>query len=196
LIIPVVVASASKLIGVRQALHNIAFSGPSPKDRDPIEAGGKTLTADESAPAAIHVFKTAADPYVGRLTYMRVISGVVKADSHLWNANQSVDERLGTIYVQRGKEQLPVTELHAGDIGVVAKLAHTATGDTLGAKELGVKFEPIEFPNPVFSMAVHPTTNAAVDKLGTSLQRPVEEDPGLQLSRDAASAEIILAGLG
>jgi elongation factor G len=196
LIIPVVVASASKLIGVRQALHNIAFSGPSPKDRDPIEAGGKTLTADESAPAAIHVFKTAADPYVGRLTYMRVISGVVKADSHLWNANQSVDERLGTIYVQRGKEQLPVTELHAGDIGVVAKLAHTATGDTLGAKELGVKFEPIEFPNPVFSMAVHPTTKAAVDKLGTSLQRLVEEDPGLQLSRDAASAEIILAGLG
>ena len=71
-----------------------------------------------------------------------------------------------------------------------------ATGDTLGAKELGVKFEPIEFPNPVFSMAVHPTTKAAVDKLGTSLQRLVEEDPGLQLSRDAASAEIILAGLG
>jgi elongation factor G len=196
LIIPVVCASATKLIGVQQVLHNIAFSGPSPADRDPMDAGGKQLTADESAPAAIHVFKTAADPYVGRLTYMRVVSGVVKADSHLWNTNQQVDERLGTLYVQRGKEQLPVPELHAGDIGVVAKLAHTATGDTLCQKELAAKFPAVEFPNPVFSMAVHPTSKGAVDKLGTSLQRLVEEDPGLQLSRDPSSGEIILAGLG
>jgi elongation factor G len=196
LIIPVVCASATKLIGVQQVLHNIAFSGPSPADRDPMDAGGKQLTADESAPAAIHVFKTAADPYVGRLTYMRVVSGVVKADSHLWNTNQEVDERLGTLYVQRGKEQLPVPELHAGDIGVVAKLAHTATGDTLCQKELAAKFPAVEFPNPVFSMAVHPTSKGAVDKLGTSLQRLVEEDPGLQLSRDPSSGEIILAGLG
>jgi len=195
LIIPVVCASATKLIGVRQALHNIAFSGPSPLDRDPIEAGGKTLTADVSAPA-VHVFKTAADPYVGRLTYMRVVSGVVKADSHLWNAGRQVDERLGTIYLQRGKEQIAVPELRAGDIGVVAKLAHTATGDTLCQKELGAQFPPIQFPNPVFSMAVHPTSKGAVDKLGTSLQRLVEEDPGLQLSRDPSSGEIILAGLG
>jgi elongation factor G len=196
LIIPVVCASATKLIGVQQVLHNIAFSGPSPLDRDPMEAGGKQLTADEAAPAAVRVFKTAADPYVGRLTYMRVVSGVVKGDSHLWNTNQDADERLGTIYVQRGKEQIAVPELHAGDIGVVAKLAHTETGDTLCAKELAAKFEPIEFPNPVFSMAVKPTSKGAVDKLGTSLQRLVEEDPGLQLTRDASTAEIILAGLG
>ena len=181
LIIPVVCASATKLIGVRQALHNIAFSGPSPLDRDPIPAGEKTLTAD---------------PYVGRLTYMRVVSGTVKADSHLWNAAKGADERLGTIYVQRGKEQLSVPELQAGDIGVVAKLAHTATGDTLSTKESSGQFAPIEFPNPVFSMAVHPTSKGAVDKLGTSLQRLVEEDPGLQLSRDQQTAEIILAGLG
>jgi elongation factor G len=196
LIIPVVCASATKLIGVRQALHNIAFSGPSPADRDPIVAGGTEVTADESAPPVVHVFKTAADPYVGRLTYMRVISGVVKSDNHLWNTTQGADERLGTLYVQRGKEQTAVAELHAGDIGVVAKLAHTATGDTLCQKELDAKFPPIEFPNPVFSMAVHPTSKGAVDKLGTSLQRLVEEDPGLQLSRDPSSGEIILAGLG
>jgi elongation factor G len=196
LIVPVVCASATKLIGVREVLHNIAFSGPSPLDRDPIEAGDKSLTADNEAPAAAHVFKTAADPYVGRLTYMRVVSGVVKSDAHLWNSNQEADERLGTLYIPRGKEQIAVPELRAGDIGVVAKLAHTSTGDTLGAKELGAQFPPIQFPNPVFSMAVHPTSKGAVDKLGTSLQRLVEEDPGLQLSRDSSSAEIILAGLG
>ena len=196
LIIPVVCASATKLIGVRQLLHNIAFSGPSPLDRDPIEAGSKSLTADASAPPAVHVFKTAADPFVGKLTYMRVVSGVVKADSHLWNTNKQLDERLGTVYVQRGKEQLAVPELRAGDIGVVAKLVQTATGDTLGAKEAGAEFPPIAFPNPVFSMAVHPASKGAVDKLGTSLQRLIEEDPGLRLSRDAGTAEIILAGLG
>jgi len=196
LIIPVVCASATKLIGVQQVLHNIAFSGPSPLDRDPLPAGAVELTADESAPPAVRVFKTAADPYVGRLTYMRVVSGVVKGDSHLWNTNRDADERLGTIYVQRGKEQIPVPELRAGDIGVVAKLAHTATGDTLCAKELGAKFPPIEFPNPVFSMAVKPTSKGAVDKLGTSLQRLVEEDPGLRLTRDPSTGEIILAGLG
>ena len=196
LIVPVVCASATKLIGVREVLHNIAFSGPSPLDRDPIPAGEKTLTADEGAPPAVHVFKTAADPYVGRLTYMRVVSGVIKSDAHLWNANKSADERLGTLYIQRGKEQTAVPELHAGDIGVVAKLTHTATGDTLGARDLGAQFPEIQFPNPVFSMAVHPTSKGAVDKLGSSLQRLVEEDPGLRLSRDASTAEIILAGLG
>lgn len=196
LLIPVVCASAAKQIGVRQLLHNIAFSGPSPIDRDAIKAGDVELTADPNAPAAVQVFKTAADPYVGRLTYMRVISGVVKADSHLWNSNKNVDERLGTIYVQKGKDQEPVPELRAGDIGVVAKLAHTATGDTLCAKERTVTLPEIVFPNPVYSMAVHPTSKAAVDKLGPSLQRLVEEDPGLRLSREASSAEVILAGLG
>ncbi len=196
LIIPVICASATRLIGVRQALHNIAFSGPSPIDRGPIAAGSKELVPDPKAPPAVHVFKTSADPYVGRLTYMRVVSGTVKADSHLWNTNRDVDERLGTIYLQRGKEQIATPELQAGDIGVVAKLAQTATGDTLCAKELGASIEPIHFPSPVFSMAVHPTSKGAVDKLGTSLQRLVEEDPGLRLSRDQSSGEIILSGLG
>ena len=196
LIIPVVCASATKFIGVRQLLHNIAFSGPSPLDRDPLDAGKVQLTADPAAAPVAHVFKTAADPFVGKLTYMRVVTGTVKADSHLWNANKQADERLGTIYVQRGKEQFSVPELQAGDIGVVAKLVQTATGDTLGAKEVGAEFPAIQFLSPVFSMAVHPASKGAVDKLGTSLQRLVEEDPGLQLSRDASSGEIILAGLG
>jgi elongation factor G len=195
LIIPVLAASAAKQIGVKQLLHNIAFSGPSPLDRDPFPAGDAELTANPDGPVAVRVFKTAADPYVGKLTYLRVISGTVKADSHLWNANKSVDERLGTIYVARGKEQIAVPELKAGDIGVVAKLTQTQTGDTLSTKEKPFVLPEMQFPNPVYSMAVHPASKASVDKLGPSLQRLVEEDPGLRLSRDPGG-DIVLAGLG
>ncbi|MCK9518366.1 MAG: GTP-binding protein, partial [Dehalococcoidia bacterium] len=184
LIIPVLASSATKQIGVRQLLHNIAFSGPSPADRAPIRGDGE-LTADSDGPVAVRVFKTSADPYVGKLTYLRVVSGTVKSDSHLWNANKGMDERLGTLYVARGKEQIAVPELKAGDIGVVAKLAHTQTGDTLCAKENPFTLPEIVFPNPVYSMAVHPASKASVDKLGPSLQRLVEEDPGLRLSRDS-----------
>ncbi|MEX1104455.1 MAG: elongation factor G, partial [Dehalococcoidia bacterium] len=196
LIYPVICGSAARQIGVRQALHNIAFSGPSPADRDPIPAGDTALSADPAGPVAALVFKTAADPYVGKLTYLRVVSGTVKSDSHLWNVNKSGDERVGQLYIQKGKDQEAVAELRAGDIGVVAKLAHTATGDTLCSKEQQFRLNEISFPNPVHSMAVRPTSKAGVDKLGPSLQRLNEEDPGLQLSRDASSGEVILSGLG
>jgi elongation factor G len=196
LIIPVACASASRMIGVRQLLHNIAFSGPSPADRGWEHNGHEDLTADPAGPVAALVFKSAADPYVGRLTYIRVMNGTVNADSHLWNVAKQADERLGTLYVQRGKDQEPVTALQAGDIGVVAKLTATTTGDTLATKEKPYTLPEIAFPNPVYSMAVHPTSKAGVDKLGPSLARLVEEDPGLRLSRDPASGEVILAGLG
>jgi elongation factor G len=196
LIVPVVCASAAKLIGVRQLLHNIAFSGPSPADRDAKHNGDPALVADSEGPVAALVFKTAADPYVGRLTYMRVMNGTVHGDSHLWNTNKASDERLGTVYLQRGKEQIGVPTLAAGDIGVVPKLTHTETGDTLCSKEQQFTLPAITFPNPVYSMAVKPVSKASVDKLGPSLQRLLEEDPGLQLTRDAASGEVILSGLG
>ncbi|MFQ5382817.1 MAG: elongation factor G, partial [Dehalococcoidia bacterium] len=129
-------------------------------------------------------------------TYFRILSGTLTSDSHLWNPTRGEDERLGTLYVQRGKEQSPATELTAGDIGVVAKLTSTATGDTLAPKDAGIVLPAIRFPSPVFSMAVRPASKAAVDKLGPSLQRLLEEDPGLQLTRDQASGEVILSGLG
>ncbi|HKS91916.1 MAG TPA: elongation factor G [Tepidiformaceae bacterium] len=195
LLIPVVCTAATRQMGVRQLLHNIAFSGPSPLDRDPFQADGKEITADAAGSPVALVFKTSADPYVGRLTYLRVVRGPVKSDSHLWNANKNIDERLGTLYLQRGKEQIAVPELAAGDIGVVAKLTQTATGDTLGSKDDPITLPPIEFPNPVYGMAVTPVAKAGVDKLGPSLQRLLEEDPGLSLSRDASSA-FILSGLG
>jgi elongation factor G len=196
LIIPVACGAALRQVGIRQLLHNIAYSGPSPADRDPIPAGDAQLEAKSNGPTAVLVFKTAADPYVGRLTYLRVVSGSIASDTHLWNVTKGVDERLGTIYVQRGKEQIAVQQLNAGDIGVVAKLAHTSTGDTLCQKEQQFTFDEFGFPNPVYSMAVKPASKAAVDKLGPSLQRLVEEDPGLSLNRDPSTGETILAGLG
>jgi elongation factor G len=120
----------------------------------------------------------------------------VQADSHLWNATKGADERLGTLYVQRGKEQFAVPRLEAGDIGVVTKLGHTSTGDTLCAKERPFVLPEMEFPAPVYRMAVKPASKAAVDKLGPSLQRLVEEDPGLRLTREGDLAETILSGLG
>ncbi|MFN0095329.1 MAG: elongation factor G [Dehalococcoidia bacterium] len=195
-IIPVLCASSTKLIGVRQLLHNVTQTGPAPADREAERNGSAEVTADSAGAPAVLVFKTAADPFVGKLTYMRVLNGTVHADSHLWNTNRNADERLGTIYVQRGKEQSAVSELRAGDIGVVAKLAHTATGDTLCSKEHPFTLPEISFPAPVYSMAVKPVGKAGVDKLGPSLARLVEEDPGLELSRDQTTGDIVLAGLG
>jgi len=196
IIIPVLCGAAAKTAGVRQLLSTIARSGPSPADRDPIPAGDIEVTADASGPLAVLAFKTSADQFVGKLTYMRVLSGVLKADSHVWNTTQSVDERLGTLYTQTGKDQQPIPELRAGDIGVVAKLVHTSTGDMLTERERPIVLPPITFPAPVYQMAVRPTSKASVDKLGPSLQRIVEEDPGLHLLRDQQTGETVLAGLG
>jgi elongation factor G len=192
-IVPVICSAATRLIGVRRTLTILTHVAPTPADR-PVPDG--VPAADPAGPPVVQVFKTSADPYVGKLTYFHVLSGTVHADTHLWNANRAADERLGTVYVQRGKEQITVPELQAGDIGVVAKLAVTATGDTLCSKEQTVTLPEIVFPSPVYSMAVRPTAKAGVDKLGPSLQRLVEEDPGLTLTRDAGTGDLILSGLG
>lgn len=195
-LVPVLCSASSKQIGVQAVLNTLALLCPSPAQVGAKEFNGTSVSADATAFTVARVFKSSADPYVGKLTYLRVLQGTLASDSHLWNMSQGADERLGTLYVQRGKEQTAVAELTAGDIGVVAKLTHTATGDTLAPKDSGVVIPPIEFPSPVFSMAVRPASKAAVDKLGPSLQRLLEEDPGLQLTRDQSSGEVLLSGLG
>ncbi len=192
-IVPLLCSAATHRIGVRQLLDTLVAVAPS---RAAVDAEGETLEVSADAAPAVLVFKTSADPYVGRLSYLRVMTGTVKADSHLWNSGKGVDERLGTIYCQRGKDQEPVEALSPGDIGVVAKLSETRTGDTLATKDRPLLLPAMTFPEPVYSMAVRPGANAAVDKLGPSLQRLVEEDPGLRLRRDASTSETILEGLG
>jgi len=142
------------------------------------------------------VFKTTADPYVGKLTYFRVYSGVFHSNSQVWNAARNESERIGQLFTVKGKTQEPASQISAGDIGGVAKLNVTATGDTLCKQDHLVKLSPIVFPSPVFSAAVYPKTKTDLDKLGTALSRLTEEEPTLQVHRDRGTGETVLSGLG
>ena len=194
-LIPILAGAGTKVMGVRRLLNAITDFFPAPTDR-PAQADDQELKVDPAAPLFALVFKTAADPYVGRLTYFRVLSGTLAGDSHAWNATKGSDERVGTVYHITGKVQDQVPRIIAGDIGAVAKLADTQTGDTLGAKGNEVKLAPISFPSPSASASVSPKTKADLDKMGTALHRIVEEDPSLRLERNADTGEMILSGLG
>lgn len=194
-IVPILAASGTKRTGARRLLDAIIGLLPSPADR-PVRLDGQPLAADATKPLAALVFKTSADPYVGRLTSFRVFAGTLKSDSHAWNSAKQVAERIGTVYHISGKNQEQVSQVGAGDIGAVAKLADTQTGDTLCAKEKAVTLPPISFPSPSFSAAISPKTNADLDKMGTALNRIVEEDPSLRLQRNPETGEMILSGLG
>jgi len=198
-IVPILAGSAIKNMGVTSLLDAACSYLPSPKEREVIVAGDsgqQTIEAIQDASLAALVFKTSADPYVGKLTYFRVYTGAIGSNSQVWNATQSEGERIGQLFVMRGKNQEPVSKLGAGDIGAVAKLSVTNTGDTLCSRDKPIKIAPIVFPAPSFSGAVHPKTKADLDKLGGALARLGEEDPTLQVSREADTNETILSGLG
>jgi len=201
-IVPILVGSALRNIGITLLL-DVAYNYlPSPKERDVViiddsgEQGVRTIEPSQDAPLAALVFKTSADPYVGKLTYFRVYTGAIDSNSQVWNATQGGLERIGQLFTVRGKTQEPVSQLRAGDIGAVAKLSLTSTGDTLSIRDNPVKIAPILFPGPAFSEAVHPKTKADLDKLGSALSRLSEEDPTLEVRRDADTGETILSGLG
>jgi elongation factor G len=195
-IVPVLTGSAAKNVAVTLLMDAIGRYMPSPKDL-PVEVqNGEPLAADPQAPLAALVFKTSADPYVGRLTYFRVYSGVLKADSQVWNANKDAAERIGPLFFIRGKGQEQIERVTAGDIGAVAKLAETSTGDTLCLRERPFVLPGISFPEPAFSGAVSPKTKADLDKMGSALSRIVEEDPTLRVTRNQDTAETVLSGLG
>ena len=148
------------------------------------------------SPLSSLVFKTTADPYVGKLTYFRVFSGSIDSNSHIWNVTQNGEERIGQLFVIKGKNQEAVEKIGTGDIGAVAKLSVTVTGDTLGSQEKPIKIEPTTFSASVYSVAVHPKTKADLDKLGSALTRLTEEDPTLHMHRDPDTHETILSGMG
>ncbi|MBA7596923.1 Elongation factor G [subsurface metagenome] len=142
------------------------------------------------------MFKTSADPYVGKLTYFRVYGGTIHSDSTVWNSTRSKAERIGQLYVLRGKAQEPVPHLIAGDIGAVAKLADTGTGDTICDRDHPVTLPFVGLAPSIFSVAVHPKTKADLDKMGTALAKLTEEDSSLQVRRDPDTLETVLSGLG
>jgi elongation factor G len=195
-IVPVLTGSAAKNVAVSLLMDALSRYLPSPKDL-PVEVqNGEPLAADPKGPLATLVFKTSADPYVGRLTYFRVYSGVLKADSQVWNANKEAAERIGPLFFIRGKGQEQIERVVAGDIGAVAKLAETSTGDTLCSRERPIVLPGISFAEPAFSGAVSPKTKADLDKMGNALSRIVEEDPTLRVTRNHDTGETILSGLG
>ncbi|MFA5055227.1 MAG: elongation factor G [Dehalococcoidia bacterium] len=201
-IVPILVGSATENAAINTVLDTACKYLPSPKDIGNVTAQNvqskqdETISADPSGPLAALVFKTSADPYVGKLTYFRIYSGTMQSDSQVWNASKQTQERVGQLYMLRGKTQDPVANLVAGDIGAVAKLSAATTGDTLSAKERPLTLPGIEFPNPCMSAAVLPKTKADLDKLGSSLARIAEEDPSLHVYRDADTAETVMSGMG
>jgi elongation factor G len=200
-VVPILVGSALKDRGIIQLLDAIRDYLPSPKDGGTILATSpsqkeESIPLTEDAPLTALIFKTAADPYVGKLTYLRVYSGSIHSNSQIWNASKGGVERIGQLFIPRGKTQEPVPQLAAGDIGAVAKLALTGTADTLSIRDHPLTLAPISFPSPPFSLAVHPKTKADLDKLGTVLPRILEEDATLQVHKEPDTGETILSGMG
>lgn len=198
-IFPILTGSALLDIGVAQLMEAIENYLPSPAQRKVVlapDSATKELECSVSSAQAALVFKTTADPYVGKLTYFRVYSGSLDSNSQIFNVNQSAVERIGQLFMVRGKTQEQVAKVDAGDIGGVAKLNITVTGDTLGTQAKPAKLGALTFPKPVYSVAVYPKTKADLDKMGTALARLAEEDLTLQVKRDADTGETILSGIG
>ena len=194
---PVLVGSATRLIGVDRLIDLIVAAGISPLDRPPAQGtDGGTREAKPDAPLSALVFKTMTDPYVGRVSFFRVYSGLLKGEGVLHNASKGTDERVGHVFTMRGKNQISLPEVVAGDIGAVAKLNHTATGDTIADKSAPISFPPIEPPEPLLPRAIAPKTKGDEDKLMIGLQRLIEEDPSLRLERNDETRQTILWGMG
>jgi len=193
--------SATKSIGVKQLLQIVSRFMPSAADvartvTNLATGEEEEIVADANGPLVVQVFKTLADPFVGKLTYFRVVSGTLNSDARARNVNRDTEERLGQLFELRGKEQTPVPSVSAGDIGAVAKLSETSTGDTLCDAGAPYQLPPIDYPEPLFSVAVSPKTKADLDKLGSGLARLLEEDPTLRVERNTETNETILSGRG
>jgi len=201
-LIPIVCGSAIKNIGVTPLTEMIVNYLPSPVDRGPV-AGKKPNTEgiekrspDESAPFSAMVFKTIADPYTGRLTLFRVYSGTLRSDSNIYNVSRKLNERFGNIFFLEGKNQKPAGSLVPGDIAAVAKLKETATGDTICDEKSPIVYERVIPPLAVTSFAVEPKTRGDEEKIVSSINRLLEEDPSLTFHRGEQTKEMILSGLG
>ena len=198
---PVLVASAVKGIGIAALADAIVRYLPSPADRGPVSATNvKTkaevsLPPDQAGPLCVRVFKTTADPFVGRLNYLRVMSGTLHSQAPVYNATRGEEERAGQLLHLKGKDQEPAGELRAGEIGAVAKLTVTATGDTLSSREQPLVLPALAFPEPTLAVAVEPQTKADLDKLSGALQRMLDEEPSARVERSDAG-EQLLVGTG
>jgi elongation factor G len=197
-IFPVFCGSAYKNIGVQQVMDAIVKYIPGPNNK--VVQGYQPTTKDiverkVDDPFSAMVFKTTADPFVGRLSYIRVFSGVIKPDISLYNATKEKSERIGNIFTLRGKLQDQMTVAHAGDIVIVAKLQETSTGDTLCDKEKPVIFEPIQYPKPMFTMCIEAKNKGDEDKLGNALHRMMDEDATFSIHKNNETHQLLVSGI-
>jgi elongation factor G len=197
---PLVCTSGLANIGGPQLLDTIVSDCPSAVER-PFkgvrkDGGIVECAADDKGPIAAFVWKTIADPFAGRITMFRVVSGTLKSDSTVHNKTKDVPERLGSLQLLQGKTPTPVPEVRAGDLGTVAKLKDTLTNDTIGEKGDPLMFPVMTFPEPVLAYAIEPKTRGDEDKISTSMHRLEEEDPSIHYSRDPQTKELLLSGQG
>jgi len=202
-IFPVLMTSALHNIGTASLLTFLADAFPHPDEHAQVgykDPGGKgdrvERKYDDGQPASIFVFKTLADPFAGRINYFKVKSGVLKNDATLVNYNRSTPERLQHTQVVQGKQLTETGELHAGDIGAIAKLKETTTGETLGDKAAPIYYTPARLPEPSITFAIEPKSRADEDKIGVAIHKILEEDGALRFSRDTQTKEFLLAGSG
>ena len=201
-VVPVFAGAAASGVGTEELLDAMVRYLPVPADSEKPTSqngspeGAQAITADPDGPLAALVFKTSADPFVGKLSFFRVYRGTFRSNSEVWNATKNQAERVGQVYFPRGKTQENTQEVGPGDIAAIGKLGVTLSGDTLCQKENAVTLESFEIPTGFYSMAVYPKTKSDLDKMGAALARIVEEDPSLKISRDSTTNETLLSGLG
>jgi elongation factor G len=199
LFVPVFVTSGTANIGAIPLLDSILRYLPAPNEhalKAHVKAGDQDLVSSDSGPLCAYVWKTTADPFVGKLTYVRVFSGQLAGDGRVWNQQKAAEERTGHTHVARGKELIVVKSLHAGDIGALAKLSATQTGDSLGDKANPVTVDPPKFPRALYAVALGPKTQADSTKISPTLTKLCEEDPTLHWRQEPATKQTLLEGMG
>ncbi len=198
--VPVFVASSTTDTGINPILDGIVRYFPAPTEEAPLHAHGASADEDVAAsdanPLCLYVWKTTADPFVGKLTYVRVYAGVLASDGRVWNHKKDAEERTGTVHVARGKEQIAVKHLHAGDIGTLTKLNLTATTDTLGDRGHPLLADPPVYPPALYSVAVNPRTMADSTKMGPALSKLCEEDQTLHWRQEHSTHQTLVEGMG
>lgn len=199
LICPMICGSAIKNIGLGRCMNAIIdFTYPAIlRDYEVVnKKSGERETHDSNAPMAAMVFKTTSDPFVGRLSFFRVFSGAVTADGPIYNSRRELEERPGNLFTMRGKTQIPLKVVNAGDIGVFSKLQFTATGDTICDKANPVEFDPINFPLPMYTRAIYAKKKGEEDKIMTALNRLMDEDPTFIVTKNPVTKETLISGMG
>jgi len=200
LFVPIMFADSDTMTGIKQLLDTMINLIPSPADIPALKVEGakgeEDLPVTDAGPLAAYVWKTTADPFVGKITFFKLYSSLIQSDIRVWNSNQGVEERMANLSVMRGKEQINVQTIHAGDIATVLKLNETATGDTICDKGHPVKIHLTDFPSALYKVAVSPRTQADASKMGQTLTRICDEDMTLSWYNEMVTKETILQGMG